>query len=219
MYFLSQTSEAFMIISVLLAIVATVLAFIFIVPEKRYGALNAFGKFIHNTLNFKYLIIEKILQAIYIFATAYIILSGFFMLFQITPDYGFGYGGSWLGGYGILMMLFGPIVIRLLYELLMMAILLVKNVISINSKLKNQNNTENRDCFAVPDFSEMKADFQQRVNARREAAQQASAPAAPVAPVQTPPAAPAAPSDKPSGFCTSCGAALDENGRCPACGK
>lgn len=33
-------------------------------------------------------------------------------------------------------MLFGPIVVRLIFEFLMMALLLVKNVISINNKLR-----------------------------------------------------------------------------------
>lgn len=58
-----------MIIALLLAIAATVLAFIFIVPEKKRDKLGKFGKFLHDTCNFKYLIIEKILQALYIFFT------------------------------------------------------------------------------------------------------------------------------------------------------
>ena len=62
MYFLSETNGAFMIISFLLAIVATVLAFVFIVPEKRRETLNAFGRFLHDTFNFKYLIVEKTLH-------------------------------------------------------------------------------------------------------------------------------------------------------------
>ena len=212
MYLFSETSEAFLIISVLLAIVATVLALIFIVPEKRREKLNAFGRFLHDTLNFKYLIIEKILQTLYIFATAYIILSGFFMLFQKTPDYGFGYGGTWLGGYGILMMILGPIIIRLIYELLMMSIILVKNVISINSKLKNQNGNVQKDFFSAPDISEMKADIQQRVNARKEAAQQqSSSPVAdPVASEQT---------TATLNFCPNCGSRLNDDGSCPNCGK
>lgn len=37
-------------------------------------------------------------------------------------------------------MLFGPIVVRLIFEFLMMALLLVKNVISINNKLRVPSN-------------------------------------------------------------------------------
>ena len=54
-----------------LAVVLTVLAFIFIVPEKRRAKLNAFGKFLHDTCNFNYLLIEKLLQALYIFLTVF----------------------------------------------------------------------------------------------------------------------------------------------------
>ena len=147
------------------------------------------------------------------------------MLFQTTPAYsdfyGTSYGSSWLGGYGILVMIVGPIIIRLVYELLMLIIILVKNVISINSKLKNQNGTMQKDFFSAPDISEMKADIQQRVNARREAAQQQPAapvtPAAPVAPVQTP-EAPAQTEAAPK-FCSDCGNRLGDDGSCPNCNK
>lgn len=174
----SSSSGSFMAAAVLLAIAATILAFIFIVPDSKREKLNSFGKFLHDALNFKFLIIEKILQALYIFATAFVILNGFFMLFQTMP-----WDGMWLGGFGILTMILGPIVIRLIYELLMMTIILVKHVISINSKLKNQNDGSQRDYFATPDISEMKAEFQQKVNARKEASAPAAAPAEPV---QTP---------------------------------
>lgn len=63
-------SVAFTVSAILFAIAATVLAFIFIVPEKRREKLNAFGKFLHDTCNFKYLVVEKLLQALYIFATS-----------------------------------------------------------------------------------------------------------------------------------------------------
>ena len=114
------------IVTLLLAIVFTILAFVFIVPEKRRPRLNAFGRFLHDTCNFKYLIIEKILQALYIFLTIFCILAGFFGLFNNIII-------------GLVTMIVSPIVIRLVYEFLMMAILVVKNVIMINNKLKNQN--------------------------------------------------------------------------------
>ena len=102
----------FSVVAIIFAIAATVLAFIFVVPEKKREKLGTFGKFVHDTVNFKYLIVEKILQALYIFATAYTILCGFFMLFMTTTTWT---GTRWLGGWGILLMLLGPIVIRLLY--------------------------------------------------------------------------------------------------------
>ena len=132
-----QQLGAFSIIGGVLAVVATILAYVFIVPESRREKLNAFGKFLHDTCNFKYLIVEKILQALYIFFTADLIILGFFLLFAAPQDI-FG-DRHWLGGFGIAIMILGPILIRLVYELLMMAVLMLKNVISINNKLRNQN--------------------------------------------------------------------------------
>lgn len=127
------------ILSIIGAIAVTILAAIFIMPGSKRASLNGFGKFLHDLCNFKFLIIEKILKFIYILATSFAILQGFFMLFS-------GYS-SWYGGYrsyagtGILVMLLGPIAIRIVYEFLMMAILLVKNTIEINAKIKAPENS------------------------------------------------------------------------------
>ena len=126
-----------LIIAGVLALVATVLAFIYVVPEKKREKLGAFGKFLHDTCNFKYLMVEKILQALYIFNTAAVIIFGVLMLFRTEYNYWTG-DRIWMGGYGLLIIILGPIAIRLSYELMMMAILLLKNVISINHKLADQ---------------------------------------------------------------------------------
>ena len=140
------------IIAILLAIIATVLAFIFIVPAKRREKMGKFGKFLHDACNFKFLIVEKILQALYIFLTALVILVGFFMLF--CSDW-----SGWMGGKGILLMILGPIAVRLSYELVMMAVLAVKNIISINSKLRNQNEGAAGTDIFDPDMSSLKEAF------------------------------------------------------------
>ena len=127
------------VVSLLFAIAATVLAFVFIVPEKKAAKLNKFGKFLHDTLNFKYLIVEKILQALYIFATAMVILSGFFMIFDFENEMSLS---------GLLMMIVGPIAVRLGFEFSMMFILLIKNVIQINNRLAGN---KANDVFAAPE--------------------------------------------------------------------
>lgn len=138
-----------------LAIAATVLAFIFIVPEKRREKLNAFGKFLHDLCSFKFLVVEKILQALYIFSTAFVILFGVLQLFNVQRDYWTG-ASRWMGGTGLLCIIVGPIAVRLSYELMMMAILLVKNVISINRKLADETGSAGGDVFAAPDVEELK---------------------------------------------------------------
>ena len=161
----------FLVIALVLAVVATVLAFIFLVPEKRREKLSAFGKFLHDALNFKYLIVEKVLQALYIFATAFVILYGVLQLFNVQQSY-WGGGATWMGGRGLLLIILGPIAVRLSYELMMMVILLVKNVMEINRKLADQTGSAGADVFRTPDVQELKAAVQTH---------KADAPAAPSA--------------------------------------
>ena len=201
----------FAIVAAVLAVAATVLAFVYLVPEKRREKMGNFGKFLHDTVNFKYLIVEKILQALYIFLTCFVILDGFFLLFKTVETWG---GKRWMGGTGLLMMILGPIVIRLAYELLMMMVLLVKNVIAINGKLRNQNgDAAGKDVFAAPnlDMSGMKARILKNTVQDDGATLTPPAPQSPVAPQ-----GPAAPVSK-ARFCPKCGTPL-ENGVCPNCG-
>ena len=191
----SNMPSGISIVAAVLALVLTVLAFIFIVPEKRREKMKGFGRFLHDTVNFKYLVVEKILQAFYIFSTVLVILTGFFMLF-ITVDSYWG-DSQWLGGYGLLVMIVGPIVLRLVYELLMMGILLVKNVISINKKLGAKNGEQDAASpFADPDLSGM--GFQRPAQADSNTAPESNTQSA--------------------GFCPECGAPLDGNPYCPQCG-
>ena len=130
------------VLSVVLAIAATVLAFIFIVPDKKREKLNKFGKFLHDTVNFKYLIVEKILQALYIFATAFAIINGVLSIFTT-------------GLIGLITAIISPILLRLVYELLMLAIIAVKNIIQINNKLKSDKDTDGTDIFTAPNIKEI----------------------------------------------------------------
>lgn len=187
-----------LILAAVFAIVATVLAFVFIVPEAKRDRLGKFGKFLHDTVNFKYLIIEKILRALYIFATSYIILQGFFMLFYVERSYSwFGDNyNKWYGGYGLLLMILGPIAVRLVYELLMMSILLIKNVIQINGKLKSDDGNDAPDIFTVPTIERAPVQY--------------TAPMQQPTPVQQP---------KRPMFCSKCGTPLAEDGTCHNCAQ
>lgn len=159
----------FIAISLILAIGATVLAFIFIVPEKQREKLSAFGKFLHDTCNFKYLMVEKILQALYILSTAFVIIFGVFMLFSVRQDY--WNGTTWNGGIGVLLIVLGPILIRLGYELMMMAILLLKNVISINRKLADQTGAGGENVFLAPDMQQLRQELHTAPEAQSDAPQ------------------------------------------------
>lgn len=225
----------FLIIAVVLAIAATVLAFIFVVPEKRREKLNAFGKFLHDLCSFKFLVVEKILQALYIFSTSFIILYGVLQLFNVQRDYWTG-ASRWMGGTGLLCIIVGPIAVRLSYELMMMAILLVKNVISINRKLADETGSAGGDVFAAPDVEELKKAIQRKEPQPQPPVQPQSPYQQPQSPYQPQPQPPVQSQPEPQSqppvqpqpvweeparpaqFCRECGSRL-ENGVCPQCGK
>lgn len=126
----------------LLAIAATVLLYIFIIPEKRGATLPKFGKFLHNLFTFKDLMLEKILGFLYTLSTVSCVCIGFMMIFGFYY-YNYGYPdiySHWYGLEGILIMIAGPIALRIAFEIVMMFILLVKNVIQINQKLDAKTN-------------------------------------------------------------------------------
>lgn len=174
-----------MAILLLLAVVLTVLAFIFIVPENRREKLNAFGKFLHDTCNFNYLLIEKILQALYIFLTVFAILMGLYTLVH----------NFWVG---LALTIIMPIAIRLIYEFLMMAVLLLKHVIMIDNKLKNQNTAESKGKGSEPEFVSREPKKPSPTPAPAKPAVKKAAPAAkPAAEKTTPAAKPAAPKPAP----------------------
>ena len=241
----NDSSVGLMAAFFVLAVVLTILAFIFIVPEKRRAKLNAFGKFLHDTCNFNYLLIEKLLQALYIFLTVFSILTGVYTLFKHF-------------GMGLLLMIGLPLLIRLIYEFLMMTVLLLKHVIMIDNKLKNQNTVDKKQqpeasVFAgrerkKPAPAPAKEPVKKAAPAAKPAAKPAAdrpaqpaksaaektVPAAKPAPVSTTPeaseaevtekpapvkTAPEAPARPKAVFCTECGSRLDENGKCPNCGK
>ena len=169
-----------MAILLLLAVVLTVLAFIFIVPENRREKLNAFGKFLHDTCNFNYLLIEKILQALYIFLTVFAILMGLYTLVH----------NFWVG---LALTIIMPIAIRLIYEFLMMAVLLLKHVIMIDNKLKNQNTAESKGKGSEPEFVSREPKKPSPTPAPAKPSVKKAAPAAkPAAEKTTPAAKPAA---------------------------
>ena len=256
----NDSSVGLMAAFFVLAVVLTILAFIFIVPEKRRAKLNAFGKFLHDTCNFNYLLIEKLLQALYIFLTVFSILTGAYTLFKSF-------------GIGLVIMIGLPLLIRLIYEFLMMTVLLLKHVIMIDNKLKNQNTGDKKQqpeasAFAgrerkKPAPAPAKEPVKKAAPAAKPAAKPAAerpaqpakpaakpaadrpaqpaksaaektVPAAKPAPVSTTPeaseaevtekpapvkTAPEAPARPKAVFCTECGSRLDENGKCPNCGK
>ena len=197
------------IVGLLAALVCTILLYVLVFPKSKEGKLNGFFTFVRNFFGLKYLLIEKIATFIYVLETLVCLFCGFFLLF----------GRTFLAG--LLLMVLGPIVMRLFYELFMLTILLVKNVMEINAKIKG----DSKDAT-----SQFDATFP---NTAPKAPDVFTTPAAPVPPAAPSPSAapaapspwevpaqdtvpPAAPEEK---VCRNCGNALQDGDRfCPVCG-
>ena len=142
-------------IGIAATIVLTILAYKFIIPEKKRAGLNKLGQFLHDVFNFKFLIIEKVLQFFYVLATIACVCVGLSMIFGVTAyEWRDKIYSEWYGLYGILTAVVGPFAIRLSYEIAMMGVLLVKNVMQINKKLKAQTEDEG---YQAPSFKELVA--------------------------------------------------------------
>ena len=127
-YYYSDFLIIAVIASAIIALIATIVICIAVLPTRRREKMGGFGKFLHGVFNFHSLLIEKILKFCYIFATFYVIVYGLINIFNFNDS-------TYVGWVGIIIMILGPIVIRIFYEFLMMFILLVRNVIEIRNKL------------------------------------------------------------------------------------
>ncbi len=127
-----------LVLGIIFALAATIYYYIMIKPAKRDRALPNILKTVKHLLSTDYLVIEKIVSFFYVLNTAACIFIGFFLLF----------GKTFL--FGLLMILIGPILCRLVYEGSMLMILLIKNVMDINAKLKG--NASNGPFYSDDDY-------------------------------------------------------------------
>lgn len=131
--------ETLIIIGIVLAVAATVFICVRVLPKKYDGRLDSkFLQFLHDFFNFKTFYIEALTKFIFVLLTCLCIFVGFLLMFGKFEYYGY-FGMTFTQStflYGLGIMLLGPLVLRVTYEFVMMAILLVQNVIDINRKMK-----------------------------------------------------------------------------------
>lgn len=121
-----------LIIGFILAVIATVAVYIFVIPESRRQSLNKALLIIHNIFTFKKLLLESILRFLYTFLTIVSVCVGFFMLFSVSESYR---GDQSMFVEGLIVLIVSPIVLRITFEMLMLKFIEVKNVIDINKKM------------------------------------------------------------------------------------
>lgn len=131
--------ETLIIIGIVLAVAATIFICVRVLPKKYDGRLDSkFLQFLHDFFNFKTFYIEALTKFIFVLLTCLCIFVGFLLMFGKFEYYRY-FGMTFTQStflYGLGIMLLGPLVLRVTYEFVMMAILLVQNVIDINRKMK-----------------------------------------------------------------------------------
>lgn len=200
-----------LILGSVFALAAAIVILVMILPKSKDGSFNnAFLQGLHNYFQFKQLYVEMILKVLFLLSTCFCVFTGFFMLF----------GRAFLRG--LMLMLLGPLVLRLVYEFTMMLILLVQNTMEINRKLsgpepgraKPQSQTAptrgSDDAEAEPSAAP----------APEPGVSEAKASAPAVQPPAAEPTAQTVPTEAAIRFCPNCGTRYDANGTdtCPVCG-
>lgn len=171
--------EVALVLGGIVALILTIIVYVHIMPRKNDGKFeNKFKQTLHDFFHFKKLYLEEILKFVYVLATIASMCVGFMLLLGYVEKYYYSLGtyydyreSTFL--YGLATMIGGPIALRLGYEILMMAILLVKNVIEINSKLpmKNDKSEPEEQVFSTrlaQDGDESKSEAQIKFDSERK---------------------------------------------------
>lgn len=124
--------QATLVLGFVGVVAAMICIYILVMPEKKYKTLPPFLKWLSDLFNFRTLWLEAILKFFYVLSTTACVIFGVLLLVSVVDAY---YYKMNLAPYGLLLLLLGPVVVRLVYEGSMMLVLLVKNVMDINKKL------------------------------------------------------------------------------------
>ena len=115
------------IIAFVIAIAAGIMIYFMFVKDNKPVSQNL--QKIKDLLDFKVMLIEPILKVIYIISTVFIILFSFGLISTSFVSF-------------LLVLIFGPISIRVVYELMMINIMIWKNTKEINENMAPKKNVE-----------------------------------------------------------------------------
>lgn len=138
----------------IIAIILAVILMLTFLSKRNRGNYSGFLAFVYDLLNFNKLTISAVLKFIYLtFAIGYA-LTTIFGLFS----YGFA---SFL--VGLLGLVVGEIFLRIGFEIIMMVVIGVTNLIEINETLRGKK-SENRPEFVEPDTDKYAANISEKAN-------------------------------------------------------
>ena len=112
-----------------IAVVLTALLAVLVLPKHKDGKLPAFFQLLFDAFTPKTLLLEKILQVLNVFFSLVAVLLGLVLIFQGL------FANTTLLMMGLLLLLLGPPLCRVGYELILLRIMQVKATREINRKL------------------------------------------------------------------------------------
>lgn len=118
----SNANEVWIIISLILAIIGGILAYVLFV-KKDNKLPNKFLEWLKKFLDFKEMIVEPLLKVTYIILAIFITLSSFSLISESFVEF-------------LLSLVVGNLVLRLIYEFSLVLIQIWKNTTQINDKMK-----------------------------------------------------------------------------------
>ena len=121
------------IVSLILAIIGGVLVY-FLFIKNKHLKLTPFLKNLRDLLDFKVMILETILKILYLIITIFVILVSFSFIAVNFLTF-------------LLVLIFGPIIVRIIYEASMMLIMIWKNtkIIADNTTPKETKKEEKKE--------------------------------------------------------------------------
>lgn len=119
-------SSAWLIASIVLAIVGGILVYFLFLSKKNEGKFTGFLGWLYDFLSFKKMFLETLLKVTYLILAIYVTLSSFALI-----------GSSFLGF--LMTLIVGNLVVRITYEFSLLLLVICKNTTDI---AKNTKKTE-----------------------------------------------------------------------------
>lgn len=120
---ISNSSTTWMIVAFILAVVGGILTYFLFLKKDNNNKFTGFVNYLYEFLSFKKMWLETILKVSYLILTIYITLMSFELI-----------GKSFIAF--LLTLVFGNIILRVVYELSLILLTICRNTTEINKKLK-----------------------------------------------------------------------------------
>ena len=170
-----------------IAVVLTALLAVLVLPKHKDGKLPGFFQLLYDAFTPKTLLLEKILQVLNVFFSIVAVLLGLMLIFRGL------FANTTLLMMGLLLLILGPVLCRVGYELILLLVMQVKATREINRKLS----------YLVPEGAAQVVEEEDLPGEPEEDAAEAKTP-----------------SDPARAHCPSCGTWYQEAlGKCPVCGR